>query len=88
MDKADNRKLTKDSAVKAYREIRAEVAVLKNLHHTHVIEFIGLVLKPLCFVLEWAPLGSLHTLLKAYSKADARMSPWTLQETTRQVNSK
>ena len=45
----------------------------------------GVLLKPLCFVLEWAPGGSLHSVLQKYRKADARISPMVLQETARQV---
>ena len=45
----------------------------------------GVLLKPLCFVLEWAPGGSLHSVLQKYRKADARISPLVLQETARQV---
>lgn len=85
IDKQDLKHFNVDNAAKAYSEIRAEVAILKDLQHDHVITFIGIVLNPLCFVLEWAPKGSLHNVLNAYNNADARISPWTLCETARQV---
>ena len=85
VDKQDKKQFNIDNAAKAYAEIRAEVAILKDLDHENVIHFIGIVLNPLCFVLEWAPRGSLHGILTAYSNADARISPWTLTETARQV---
>lgn len=76
-----------ETATKAYIEIRAEVALLKDLNHDFIIQFIGLTLQPLCFMLEWAPQKSLHGLLESYNKADARISPWTLADTAFQVAS-
>ncbi len=85
IDKQDHKHFNVENAAKAYNEIRAEVAILKDLQHENVIQFIGIVLNPLCFVLEWAPKGSLHGILTSYNNADARISPWTLTETARQV---
>ena len=85
VDKQDSKHFSIENAAKAYTEIRAEVGILKDLHHENVIQFMGIVLKPLCFLLEWAPRGSLHGILSAYSNADARISPWSLVETARQV---
>lgn len=76
-----------ETATKAYMEIRAEVALLKDLNHDYIIKFIGLTLQPLCFMLEWATQGSLHGILESYHDTDARISPWTLVETARQVAS-
>lgn len=76
-----------DAATKAYYEIRAEVAILKDLNHAHVIEFIGVTLKPLCFLLEWAGRGSLHAVVTDYLNSDSRISPWTLVTTAQQVAS-
>ena len=87
IDKQDRKHFNMETATKAYNEIRAEVAILKDLRHDYVIEFIGLTLQPLCFLLEWAPLGSLHNILTSYLKNEARLSPWTLVETARQVAS-
>ena len=66
-------------------QVRAEVSLLHKLTHPHVIDFIGVVLHPLCFVLEWATGGSLHSVLTRYKKVDARIGPRTLQQTTLQV---
>ena len=75
-----------EALIKSYAEVRVEVTVLKRLHHEHIIEFLGVRLQPLGFLIEWAPLGGLHSILKSYYKADARISPWALCETARQVN--
>ena len=75
-----------ESLMKSYAEVRVEVTVLKRLCHEHVIEFLGVRLQPLGFLIEWAPLGGFHTILKSYFKSDARISPWVLCETARQVS--
>ena len=66
-------------------QVRAEVSLLHKLSHPHVIDFIGVVLKPLCFILEWACGGSLHSVLTKYRKVDGRVGPLVLQQATLQV---
>lgn len=83
----DTKKYTPDMATKTYVEVRAEVSILNLLKHPHVIEFVGVVLQPLCFILEWAHCGSLHSILQKYRKVDARLGPLTLQQTAYQVAS-
>ena len=85
IDRLDSKKCTPDTATKAYIEVRAEVSILQNLHHPHIIDFIGVVLQPLCFILEWAPGGSLSSVLQKYRKLDARIGPLILQHTAHQV---
>ena len=80
IDRLDSKKLSPDTATKSYIEVRAEVSHLHKLKHPHVIDFIGVVLQPLCFILEWACGGSLHSLLTKYRKVDARIGPKALQE--------
>ena len=67
-------------------QCRAEVSLLHRLHHPYVIDFIGVVLQPLCFILEWAPNGSLHSILTKYRKMDGRVSPKALLKTAYQVS--
>jgi serine/threonine protein kinase len=85
IDRLDSKKCTPETATKSYIEVRAEVSLLHKLQHPHVIDFIGVVLQPLCFVLEWAPGGSLHSVLTKYRKLDARVGPHTLQQAAVQV---
>ena len=59
--------------------------MLHRLDHPNIIDFIGVVLQPLCFILEWAPNGSLSSLFKKFRKVDARISPGALQSTALQV---
>ena len=65
--------------------MRAEVSILSHLNHPNVIEFVGVVLHPLCFILEWAPGGSLKSIIEKYRKVDARISPMALQNSAYQV---
>ena len=85
MDKQDRKHFNMETATKAYMEIRAEVALLKEMKNDFIVQFMGLTLQPLCFMLEWASQGSLHDILKSYNKAEARISPWTLVDTVYQV---
>ena len=87
IDRMDSRKCSSETATKAYMEVRAEVSILHSLVHPNVIEFIGVVLQPLCFILEWAPGGSLSSIFQKYRKQDARIGPLTLQRVTQQVRS-
>ena len=68
-----------------YTQVRAEVSILSHLNHPNVIEFVGVVLHPLCFILEWAPGGSLKSIIEKYRKVDARISPMALQNSAYQV---
>ena len=86
IDRMDSRKCSSETATKAYVEVRAEVSILHSLVHLNVIEFIGVVLQPLCFILEWAPGGSLSSVFQKYRKQDARIGPLTLQRVTQQVS--
>ena len=86
IDRMDSRKYSSETATKAYVEVRAEVSILHSLVHPNVIEFIGVVLQPLCFILEWAPGGSLSSIFQKYRKQDARIGPLTLQRVTQQVS--
>ena len=82
----DSRKYTAETAANAYAEVRAEVSILHSLKHCNVIEFVGVVLQPLCFMLEWAVGGSLSSVFKKYRKVDARIGPHVLQKTAYQVS--
>ena len=72
-------------ALKTHTEVRAEAALLKELDHPNLVRFVGLSLKPLAIVLEWAPKKGMRRVLADYQKANAKLSPATLQETARQV---
>ncbi|XP_068741133.1 leucine-rich repeat serine/threonine-protein kinase 1-like isoform X3 [Montipora capricornis] len=59
--------LEKTKVVKAFWDLRQEVAVLCRLKHPCVVRLVGVSLHPLCFVLELAPHGSLATVIDELS---------------------
>ncbi|XP_067017125.1 leucine-rich repeat serine/threonine-protein kinase 1-like isoform X3 [Acropora muricata] len=59
--------LEKTKVVKAFWDLRQEVAVLCRLRHPCVVCLLGVSLHPLCFVLELAPLGSLASVIDELS---------------------
>ena len=66
--------------VYAYREIRKEVHVLSSLESPFVAELLGVKTSPYtCILLELAPKGSLHSMLKEYGYQGAVLQPITLK---------
>lgn len=59
--------LERTKVVKAFWDLRQEVAVLCRLNHPCVVRLLAVSLHPLCFVLELAPYGSLATVLDELS---------------------
>ena len=50
-------------ALQLYRDLRQEVSVLAELSHPNIVSLLGVSLRPMCIVLEFAPLGSLFGIL-------------------------
>ena len=71
-------------AYKAYLETRREVAILANVNHEHIVRFFGVQLDPRSLILEWAPMGSLETVLRTYE--DRSIAPRPLQQLIVQVS--
>lgn len=57
---------------------RAEVSFLLQLDHPSIVQMLGVCIRPLCIVIELAPLGSLDKMVEIYGTAqwviDARTS--------------
>ena len=68
----------------AYREIRQEVSFLSTLENPFLPQLFCARTAPynMCFLLELAPKGSLHLVLKEYKVA---LEPLTLKATALQV---
>ncbi|XP_048583428.1 leucine-rich repeat serine/threonine-protein kinase 1 isoform X2 [Nematostella vectensis] len=56
--------LEKTKVVRAFWDLRQEVAVLCHLQHPCVVRLLGVCLRPLCFLLELAPHGSLASVME------------------------
>ncbi|XP_070542862.1 leucine-rich repeat serine/threonine-protein kinase 1-like [Ptychodera flava] len=53
------------AAIQAFKELRSEVSLLSKLHHPCIVQLIGISLRPICFGLELAPMGSLQTIIQS-----------------------
>eukprot|EP00731_Ephydatia_muelleri_P016582 Em0009g1006a len=50
-------------ALQLFRDLRQEVSVLAELSHPNIVSLLGVSLRPMCIVIEFAPLGSLFGIL-------------------------
>jgi serine/threonine protein kinase len=66
--------LSKDPQI--LKEFVAELALLSNLSHPNIVQFLGAVTKqrPMVMVTEYLPKGDLHDLMERKGKLDARTS--------------
>ena len=46
-----------------YRDLRQEVTVLAQLNHPNIVALLGVSIRPMCMVIEFAPMGSLFGTL-------------------------
>ena len=51
-----------------------KVLVLCTLQHPNIIKFLGVCFSPLCFVIEFAPMGSLYDILEK-KRAESKTLP-------------
>ena len=58
--KVFRKKYTKNVLLNRYKDLREELTIMSQLDHPRVVSLIGVCLKPLCMVLQLAPLGSLR----------------------------
>jgi hypothetical protein len=57
--KVFRKRYVKDILLNRYKDLREELTIMSQLDHPRVVSLIGVCLKPLCMVLQLAPLGSL-----------------------------
>ena len=58
--KVFRKKYPKDVLLNRYKDLREELTIMSQLDYPRVVSLIGVCLKPLCMVLQLAPLGSLR----------------------------
>lgn len=46
-----------------FRDLRQEVTVLAQLNHPNIVALLGVSIRPMCMVIEFAPMGSLFGAL-------------------------
>ena len=57
--KVFRKRYAKDILLNRYKDLREELTIMSQLDHPRVVSLVGVCLKPLCMVLQLAPLGSL-----------------------------
>ena len=68
------------------RSIRQELSILVPLSHPNVVDLLGIGLSPLRLLVEFAPKGSLDTILRSYKNAGRKLDAYTMQDTIVQVS--
>ena len=53
-----------------------------------MVDLLGIGLSPFRLLVEFAPKGSLDTILRSYKSAGRKLNPYTMQETVVQVSVK
>jgi len=59
----DDDVITSGEALFLFRDLRQEVTVLAQLSHPYVVSLLGVSIRPMCMVIEYAPMGSLFGIL-------------------------
>ena len=81
-----NVSMKRENLLRAYQEIRQEVAILANLNHPNLTELCGVRTHPhMCLLLELAPKTSLTAVLKEYKECNFVLEPLTLKTSVVQV---
>ena len=75
----------KEDMVDSYANIRLELNKLCYSTHKYIVQFIGITMDPLSFVMEYAPLGSFRKILKVYREAKCSLCPVSILLSIQQV---
>ena len=74
------------AAAKAYITCRQELSVLLTCgSHPNIVPFVGLCTQPLSIILQYAPMGSLESILKEYKRTNAQLGLTIYQKLITQV---
>ncbi|CAF3763323.1 unnamed protein product [Rotaria sordida] len=76
------------AACKAYITCRQELSVLLTTgSHPNIVPLIGLCIQPLSLMLQYAPMGSLESILKEYKRTNTQLGLTTYQKLIIQIAS-
>lgn len=71
--------------VDAHQNMRSELSVLSQLKHENIISLVGVMVVPPSILLEYAPMGTMKEMYKAYQQSSQRLLPEVSQATIIQV---
>jgi len=69
-----------------YQSANAEGRIMASLHHPNILSLIGIALQPIRLLLEFAPLGSLRSIVNHYSENDTKIGRYVLEKVICQVS--
>ena len=75
-----------DIAWHHYQNANAEGRIMASLHHPNILPLIGIGFQPIRLLLEFAPLGSLKTIVNRYSENDTKIGQYALEKVIKQVS--
>ena len=70
---------------RTYGDMRYELNKLVSLRHDFIVQFIGVLTNPHCFVLEWAPMRTLENIRLNHYERRANICPTSLSLVLLQV---
>lgn len=72
----------------AHRSMRSELSVLSQLNHENIVSLVGVLVVPPSILLEYAPMGTMKEVYKAYRQSSQHLLPDVCQATIIQVGIK
>jgi hypothetical protein len=73
-------------ALESYNLVRQELDVLIHIKHRHILRLIGVGLKPLALLLEYAEKGNLQDNIKMFKEAGVSLTVQTVQKVASQAS--
>jgi len=64
-----------DNELQRYADNRRELNMIYNLDHLRIVNFYGVLINPVAFVMEWAGHGSLDAIIKQYRSYGCYVCP-------------
>jgi len=77
---------TPNSILEQYCDKRRELNMIYGLEHPSIVQFYGITVHPLSFVMEWAEMGSLDDIIKQHHSQRQYICPDSVFAVTQQVN--
>ena len=68
-----------------YQNAHSEGRIMASLRHPNILKLVGIALRPIRLLLEFAPLGSLKNVVGRYQDNDSRINRYALQKVIIQV---
>ena len=71
--------LAEENAWETYKNASLEARVMVQLQHPHILNLIGVTLRPLKLLVELAPMGDIKSCIQKFKKASIRLRRTTIK---------